>query len=151
MEKTTPAPCHSWYNLGYALESARKNHLRGTAAWQLSAATWNDGIFSLLAACVLTLLQKEAQRRRELDIGFAEDELVVVVCAAIRRVVGPLQVVLGALLREAGVAAQLELAGVRPDHAHVRLPGDLTGPSTSYVIVVRHPRFRMDSQADWED
>ena len=63
--KTTPVahawykvPCHSWYNMGYFLDSARKNHLRGTAAWQLSAATGSDGLFSLLAACALTLLQK---------------------------------------------------------------------------------------------
>ena len=32
-----------------------------------------------------------------------------------------------------------------------RLPGDLTGPSASYVIVVRHPRFQRDSQTDWKD
>ena len=76
---------------------------------------------------------------------------MVVVCAAIRRVVGPLQVVLHALLREAGVVAQFELAGVRPDHVQVCLPGDLTGPSASYVIVVRHPSFRMDLQVDWKD
>ena len=37
---------------------------------------------------------------------------MVVVCAAIRRVVGPLQVVLDASLREADVAKQLALAGV---------------------------------------
>ena len=83
--------------------------------------------------------------------GFAVDELVVVVCAAIRRGVGPLQVVLDALLREADVAEQLELAGVRPDHLQVRLPGDIAGPNASYVIVVRHTRFRMDSQVDWKD
>ena len=65
--------------------------------WQLSAATWHDGLFSMVAACALALLQQEAQRRSTLRIGFAEDELVVVVCAAIRRVVGPLQVVCGRL------------------------------------------------------
>ena len=44
--KTTPvvhvwytACCLSWYNLGYFLDSVRKRHLRGTAAWQPSAAT----------------------------------------------------------------------------------------------------------------
>ena len=57
------------------------------------------------------------------------------VCAAIRRVVGPLQVVLDALLREDDVAKHLALAGVRPDRLQVRLPGDLTGPSASYAIV----------------
>ena len=76
---------------------------------------------------------------------------MVVVCAAIRRVVGPLQVVLDALLREAGVAAQFGLAGVRADHAQSRLPGDITGPSATYAIVVRHPCFRASSQVDWQD
>ena len=37
---------------------------------------------------------------------------MVALCATIRRVVGPLQVVLGASLREADVAKQLALAGV---------------------------------------
>ena len=37
---------------------------------------------------------------------------MVVLCATIRRLVGPLQVVLGASLREADVAKQLALAGV---------------------------------------
>ena len=64
---------------------------------------------------------------------------------------GPLQAVLDALLREAGVAAQFELADGRPDHAQARLPGDLAGPSASYAIVVRHPRFRVDLQVDWKD
>ena len=60
---------------------------------------------------------------------------MVVVCAAIRRAVGPLQVVLDALLREDDVAKHLALAGVRPDHLQARLPGDLTGPSASYATV----------------
>ena len=38
--------------------------------------------------------------------------MAVVLCATIRRVVGPLQVVLGASLCEADVAKQLALAGV---------------------------------------
>ena len=76
--------------------------------------------------------------------------MAVVVCAAIRRVVGPPQVVLDALLCEAGVAAQFELAGVHPDHAQACLPGDLTGPSASYAIVVRHPCVRASSQIDWK-
>ena len=145
------APCPSWYNLGFFLGGARKKPFRDTSAWQLSAATWNDGLFSLLAACVLTLLQQEAHKRRALNIGFAEDELVVVVCAAIRRVVGPFQVVLNALLNDANVRAQFDLEEVLPDHVQVRLPGDLTGPSASYVIVVRHPRFRGQSQIEWKD
>ena len=58
------APCPSWYSLGYLLGEARKKHRRDTPAWQVSAAVWHDGLFSLLAACVLTLLQQEAPRRR---------------------------------------------------------------------------------------
>ena len=71
---------------------------------------WHDGLFTLLAACVLTLLQQEARKRRVSKIGFAVDELVVVVCAATRRVVGPFQVVLDALLSDAIVRAQLDLS-----------------------------------------
>ena len=100
--------------MGYVLDSTRKRQLRDTAAWQLSAATRHDGLFSAVAACALALLQKEARRRSTSRIGFAENELVVVVCAAIRRVVGPLQVVLGALLREDDVAKQLAMAGRAP-------------------------------------
>jgi hypothetical protein len=57
------APCASWYNLGSFLPSERKTNLRDTSAWQLTAAIWNDGLPSQLAACVLTLLQQEAQAR----------------------------------------------------------------------------------------
>ena len=80
-----------------------------------------------MAACVLTLLQQEAQARRATNSGFVEDELVVVVCAAIRRVVGPFQVVLNALLNDADARAQFDLEDVRADRVQVRLPGDLTG------------------------
>ena len=128
------ALCPRWYSWGYFLGGVRKRR-RDTSAWQVSAAVWHDGLFSLLAACVLTLLQQEAHRRRVSHSGFAEDELVVVVGAAIRR----------------GVAAQFGLAGVRSDHAQVCLPGDPTGPSASYAIVVRHPRFRAPSQVEWRD
>ena len=83
--------------LGFFLASKRNTHLRDTSAWQLSTAIWNYGLSSQLAACVLTLLQQEAQARRATNTGFVEDELVVVVCAAIRRVVGSFQVVLNAL------------------------------------------------------
>ena len=75
----------------------------------------------------------------------------MVVCAAIRRVVGPLQVVLDALLSDAAVCVQFGLARVRAGHVHVRLPGDLTGPSATYALVARHPRFRARSQGDWQD
>ena len=68
----------------------------------------------MVAARALALLQNEARRRSTLRIGFAEDELVVVVCAAIRRVVGPLQVVLDALLREDDVAKHFRAGGRAP-------------------------------------
>ena len=64
---------------------------------------------------------------------------------------GPLQVVLDALLSDAAVRAQFGLAHVRADHALARLPGDLTGPSATYALVARHPRFRAHSQGDWQD
>ena len=112
---------------------------------------WHDGLFTLLAACVLTLLQQEARKRKVSKIGVAVDELVVVVCAAIRRVVGPFKVVLDALLSDATVRTQLDLEDARADHVPARLPGDLTGPSIGHVLVVRHPRFRGHSQADWRD
>ena len=108
------ACCLNWYSWGYFLDSTRKRQLRGAAAWQLSAATWHDGLFSMVAACTLALLQKEARRRSTLRIGFAQDELVAVVCATIRRVVGPLQVVLDALLREADVAEKARAGGRAP-------------------------------------
>ena len=145
------APCASWYNLGSFLPSKRKANLRDTSAWQLTAAIWNDGLSSQLAACVLTLLQQEAQARRATNTGFVEDELVVVVCAAIRRVVGPFQVVLNALLNDADMRAQFDLEDVHQDHVQVRLPGELTGPIACHVIVVRHPRFRPHSQILWKD
>ena len=49
------------------------------------------------------------------------------------------------------MSAQCDLEELRSSHAHVRLPGDLTGPSIGHVIVVRHTRFRGHSQADWRD
>ena len=145
------ARCPHWYNLGSFLNVDAGRKRRRVSPWQESAAVWHDGLFSLLAACVLTLLQQEAHRRRVSHIDFVEDELVVVVCAAIRRVVGPLQVVLDALLSDAAVRAQFGLESVRADHVQVRLPGDLTGPSATYALVVRHPRFRAHSQGDWQD
>ena len=49
------------------------------------------------------------------------------------------------------LCVQLDLEDARSDHVQARLPGDLTGPSIGHVIVVRHPRFRGHSQADWRD
>ena len=33
----------------------------------------------------------------------------------------------------------------------IRLPSDLTGPSAIYTTIVGNPRYRADSQADWQD
>ena len=55
------------------------------------------------------------------------------------------------MLSDADVLALFDLAGVRSDDVQVRLPGDLAGPSASYAIVVRHPRFLAHSQVDWKD
>ena len=75
--------------------------------------------------------------------------MVVAVCSAIRRVVGPFQLVMDMLLSDSDVLQEFQLAGIRPEHVQVRLPGELTGPSATYTIVVRHPRNRKHSQAAW--
>jgi hypothetical protein len=58
------APCNTWYNLGYFLGQQRNRNLQQGAAWQLSAAVWHDGLFTVLAAHILLLLQNEAANRR---------------------------------------------------------------------------------------
>ena len=75
----------------------------------------------------------------------------MVVCAAIRRVVGPFQV-MGSLLSHRHVLAQFDLEGIHPEIVQILRPSDLTGPSTVDTILVRHPRHRMDSQeVEWRD
>ena len=146
------APCSSWYNLGYFLGVASCKRLQESpAAWKSAAAVWNDGLFAILAASILTVLQEEAKQRREANRGFEEDELVVVVCAAIRRVVGPFQLLMDALLTDRDVLARFDLEGLQPDHVQVRLPSDLTGPSATYSYVIRHPRSRSSGQSAWQD
>ena len=81
------------------------------AAWKSAAVVWNDGLFAILAASILMVLQEEAKQRREANRGFGEDELVVVVCAAIRRVVGPFQLLMDALLTDGDVLARFRLGG----------------------------------------
>ena len=66
--------------------------------------------------------------------GFAVDELAAVVCAAIRRVVDPFQVVLDALLSDATVRAQLDLEDVRSDHVQVRLPATSPAPASAMSL-----------------
>ena len=65
---------------------SHERHPRHAAAWQFSAATWHDGL-QLAARRVCP--DPEARERKVSKTGFAVDELVVVVCAAIRRVGGP--------------------------------------------------------------
>ncbi|MFM7977973.1 MAG: hypothetical protein ACKPKO_01545, partial [Candidatus Fonsibacter sp.] len=42
-----------------------------------------------------------------------------------------------------------ELDGIHPHNVQIRRPSDLTRPSANYEIILRHPRFRADSQAEW--
>ena len=49
------APCESWYNLEYFLSPARKwNYSKNKThqSWELTAAVWNDGLSSCLAASI---------------------------------------------------------------------------------------------------
>ena len=131
----------------------RKKHLRThtRSQWQLNTVVWHDAPFTFLALYVLQLLSAEAHERRRKQRAFAKDELVIVVCSAIRRVVGAFQVVLGALFQDATVLARYDLEETHLENIQARLPGDLTGPSAAYAIMVRHPRFRARSQAEWQD
>ena len=104
-----------------------------------------------LAASILLVLRGEVAARQGKDVAFEDGEIVVAVCGAIRRVVGPFQLVMDALLSDPAVLADFNLEGIRPEHVQVRLPGDLTGPSATYAFVVRHPRFRANNQTEWRD
>ena len=87
------ARCSTWYNLGCFLGCHRKRKMQQSGVWQVSTAVWNGGLFTALAAHVIHVLHREVASRRASGLNFDKDELVVVVCAAIRRVVGPFQVV----------------------------------------------------------
>ena len=107
-----------------------------------------------LAASILLVLRDEVAARNTgsgKDVAFEDGEIVVAVCGAIRRVVGPFQLVMDALLSDPDVLKEFHLEGIRPEHVQVRLPGDLTGPSAAYAFVVRHPRFRGKGQLEWQD
>ena len=84
-----------------------------------------------------------ALSRSDLGLNFDKDELLV--CAAIRRVVGPFQV-MGSLLSNRHVLAQFDLEGTDPENVQIRLPSHFTGPNTVDALLGRHPRNRMDSQ-----
>jgi len=145
--------CARWYNLGH-FTGARQGlkrpfpATRADDSWQLSAAVWHDGLSTCLAALVLNLLRREVASRGPAPV-FHVGEMVVAVCSAIRRVVGPFQLVMDKLLANPEVLQAFELTGIRPEHVQVRLPSELTGPSAAYAIVVRHPRNRLDNQAAW--
>jgi hypothetical protein len=115
----------------------------------VSTAVWHDGLFTALAAHVILVLRAEVFSRRGLGLNCAKDKLVVVVCAASRRVIGPSQLLMDSLLPSRHVLAQFDLEGIHPENVHIRLPSDLTGPSTVYTILLRHPRHRMDTQVEW--
>ena len=74
--------------------------MKQAGARQVCTAVLNDGRRTALAAHVLLLLQTEAASRRASGLDYDRDELVVVVCAAIRRVVGLFMIVMNSLLSD---------------------------------------------------
>ena len=102
------APCNTWYNLGYFLGWRRKRNMQESGAWQVSTAVWNDGLRTALATHAILWFCAKVFSRKGLGLNFDKDELVVVVCAAIRRVVGPFQVV-DSLLSNRHALAQSDL------------------------------------------
>ena len=104
-----------------------------------------------LAAHVMLLLNREAASRKASGLNFNRDELVVVVCAAIRHVVGPFRLVMDSVLSDGNVLRQFGLEALHPENVQIRFPSELTGPSAVYTILVRHPQFRADSQVEWQD
>ena len=79
------APRNTCYNLGcFPGRWRRKRKMQGLGGWQVR-------LFTALATHV-------ALSRKDLGLNFDKDELVVVVCAAIRRVVGPFQLFIDSLL-----------------------------------------------------
>ena len=82
------------------------------------AAVWNDGLFAALTTHAIRLLRAEVLSRKGLGVNFDKDELVVVVCAAIRRVVGPFQV-MDSLLSNRHVLAHFDLEGTHPEIAQI--------------------------------
>ncbi|MFM7979498.1 MAG: hypothetical protein ACKPKO_09305, partial [Candidatus Fonsibacter sp.] len=107
----------------------RKHKLLQSNAWQATMMVWNDGLFSALAAHIIILLSKEAAIRRESGLNFGKDGLFVLVCAAIRRVIGPFQLVMDSILSNNDVLEQFELDGIRPQNVQFRPPSDLLAPA----------------------
>ena len=75
----------------------------------MSTAVCNDGLFTALATHSIILLSREVTSHKALGLNFDNGALVVVVCAAIRRVVGPCLLVVGSLLSDQSVLALFDL------------------------------------------
>ncbi|MFM7989996.1 MAG: hypothetical protein ACKPKO_62845, partial [Candidatus Fonsibacter sp.] len=114
------APPATWYNLGYFLGRHRK--MQHAGAWQVIAAVWNDGSFTTLTVHVTLLFNREAASRKALGLSLNRDVLVVVVCTAIRHVVGPLRLVMGSVLPDGNVLRQFGLEALHPENVQIRFP-----------------------------
>ena len=125
--------------------------LQRAGAWQVSAAVWNDGMFTPLETHVMLLLNQEAASRKASGIKFNKDELVVVVCAAIRHVVGAFGLIMDSVLSERNVLGQFGLGALHPEKVQIGFPSELTGPNAVYTILVRHPQSGSDSQVERQD
>ncbi|MFM7982582.1 MAG: hypothetical protein ACKPKO_24995, partial [Candidatus Fonsibacter sp.] len=77
------------------------------------------------------MLSKEAAMCRESGLNFDTDELVVVVCAAIRRVIGPFQLVMDLLLSGNNLLSMASARRMCTSDA--LLPGSLSGPNAIYT------------------
>ena len=77
-------------------ERTRNYRKNENQCWELPAVVWNGGLSACLAASILLALRAEVADRA--DEG---GDMVVEVCCAIRRVVGPFQLVMDKLLSDA--------------------------------------------------
>ncbi len=140
----------TWYNLGYFLGCKRTN--AATLRHMPSERSNVDVcLFTTLATHVMLLLNREAASRKASGLNNSKDELVVVVCAAIRHVVGPFRLVMDSVLSDGNVLRQFGLEALHPENVQSLFPSELTGPKAVYTILVRHPQFRADSQFEWQD
>ncbi|MFM7980884.1 MAG: hypothetical protein ACKPKO_16355, partial [Candidatus Fonsibacter sp.] len=127
---------------GYFLGCKR---LQRAVTWQVSAAVE----LATLATHDMLLLNRDPANRKASGLNFSKDELVVVVCAAIRHVVGPLRLVMDSVLSDGNdVLKQLGLEALHPRNVQIRFASELTGPNVVYTILVRHPQFRADVQVE---
>ena len=112
---------------------------------------WHSPLFTTLAVHILYSLETEALERRARSKTFHKNELVVVVGACLRRMLGPFNHLMEQLLAEnSPVRSSFFLEGVEACHVQCRVPGELTGPSAKYAYVLRHPRYRnLGNFHDW--